>query len=146
MKKLQSGMKLFYSLLFALTLTGVNTSSLAAPAKTDQTIQTRTSSNSTFTVTIESQLKPLQLGRIHTWKATVHDAEGKPVMGADIKAGGGMPIHNHGFPTEPEVTRQQEAGVYLIEGIKFSMSGPWVLFLEISLDGETDSVAFDIDL
>ncbi|WP_207891883.1 FixH family protein [Thiogranum longum] len=107
---------------------------------------TRTSSEGLYEVTIESRQNPLQLGRMHAWTATIRTPEGAPVTGARIKVGGGMPIHNHGFPTEPEVTRELEAGVYLIEGVKFSMRGPWVIFLDITAGDQSDSVAFDIDM
>lgn len=112
----------------------------------DQTNQTRISTNGTFHVTVDSWLKPLKLGRMHAWTADISTEDGKPVTDAVIKVGGGMPIHNHGFPTQPEVTKQIENGKYLIEGIKFSMGGPWVLFLDITSNGETDSVAFDINM
>lgn len=110
------------------------------------TTQTRTSTDGLYVVTVDSQLKPLQLGRMHAWTATVKTADGEPVSGAAIEVGGGMPIHNHGFPTEPEVTREMGDGVYLIQGVKFSMRGPWVLYLDITANDQTDSVAFDIDL
>ncbi len=112
----------------------------------DQANQTRISSNGTFHVTVDSWLKPLKLGRMHAWTADITTEDGQPVTDAVIKVGGGMPIHNHGFPTQPEVTRQIEDGKYLIEGVKFSMRGPWVLFLDITSMGKSDSVAFDITM
>ena len=139
-------MKPFYSLIAALLLTLASTGSPAEAADTGQTTQTRLSSNGDYEVTIDSWLKPLQLGRMHAWTVTIHNPDGKPVTDADIRVGGGMPIHNHGFPTEPEATKQLEDGVYLIEGIKFSMSGPWLLFFDITSAEKTDSVAFDIDM
>lgn len=128
-------------LLFSLT----SFSSLQA-ADQDQLIQTRISSNGTYEVTIESWLKPLKLGRMHAWTANIRTSGGTPVTNASIKVGGGMPIHNHGFPTEPEMTKQVEPGVYLIEGIKFSMHGPWIILLDITVDDKTDTVAFDINM
>ena len=114
--------------------------------KTDQTIQTRISSNGYFTVTIESWMKPLRLGKMHAWSAEIKDEGGKPVAAAKIKIGGGMPIHNHGFPTEPVMTKQLEPGKYLLEGFKFSMRGPWIIFLDIDANEKSDTVAFDINL
>ncbi len=119
-----------------------------ANAQTDseQTKQTRISSNGIYHVTIESLLKPLKLGRMHAWKASILTADGKPVKDVSIKVSGGMPIHNHGFPTQPEMTKQIELGVYLIEGFKFSMGGPWIILLDISTDSQSDTVAFDINM
>jgi len=121
-------------------------SSIITVHAADQTKQTRISSNDSYTVTIESWLKPLKLGRMHAWTATINDSEGKPVTNATIKVGGGMPIHNHGFPTEPEMTNQVEPGIYLIEGFKFSMGGPWIILLDITANDVTDTVAFDINM
>lgn len=112
----------------------------------EQTTQTRTSGNGIYEVTIDSWLKPLELGRMHAWTASIRTAEGKPVTNASIRISGGMPIHNHGFPTQPEMTKQLEDGVYLLEGFKFSMGGPWVIILDITSDEGTDSVAFDINM
>lgn len=107
---------------------------------------TRISSEGLYRVSIDSHLKPLELGRLHAWTVTISSPDGTPVKDAEIMVGGGMPIHNHGFPTQPRVTREMEDGVYLVEGVKFSMHGPWVIFLDITANEQTDSVAFDIDL
>lgn len=136
---------LLKSFLIALlfSLSGI----ISSQAETQgQEKQSRISGDGYYHVTIESLLKPLKLGRMHAWKATVNDSSGKPVTNATFKIGGGMPIHNHGFPTQPEMTKQLEPGVYLIQGFKFSMSGPWIILLDISSDDITDTVAFDINM
>ena len=138
-------MKTLKQLLFAFTLLTMSASSSAVDA-TDQGTQTRISEKGLYHVTVTSWLKPLRLGRMHAWEANVTTADGKPVTDAEIKVGGGMPIHNHGFPTQPEATKQIKDGVYLIEGVKFSMRGPWLLFLDITSNNKTDSVAFDINM
>lgn len=138
-------MPTLYALLLLLTSAAASLP-LSAADTNEQTTQTRTSSNGRYEVTIDSWLKPLRLGRMHAWTATIKTPDGKLVTDASIKISGGMPIHNHGFPTEPEMTKQLEDGVYLLEGFKFSMGGPWVMILDIKVDEETDSVAFDINL
>jgi hypothetical protein len=120
--------------------------SIANDTNQDQTKLTRISSDGLYTVTIESLRKPLVLGQMHAWTANIQTTNKKPVTNASIKIGGGMPIHNHGFPTEPEMTKQIEPGVYLMEGFKFSMHGPWIILLNITVDNKTDSVAFDINM
>ena len=130
-----------------LTLLLISFFSLAhAQTDSEQTKQTRISSNGLYHVTIESYLKPLKLGRMHAWIANIRTADGKLVTDASIKVSGGMPIHNHGFPTQPEMTKQTEPGLYLIEGFKFSMGGPWIILLDISTDSQSDTVAFDINM
>ena len=137
---MKSRLYTFVNLLMLIFI--LDSAALAA----DQTKMTRTSGEGHFTVTIESWLKPLKLGRMHAWTAEIRDADGKPVTTASIKVGGGMPIHNHGFTTEPVMTKELEPGKYLLEGFKFSMGGPWVIFLDITASGKTDSVAFDINM
>ena len=136
-------LSLFFSLVLLLPVAHANAQ---ADEEAKQTTQTRTSSNGLYEVTIDSWLKPLKLGRMHAWTASVRTPDGKPVTNADIKVGGGMPIHNHGFPTQPEMTKQLEEGVYLLEGFKFSMGGPWLITLDITVGKDTDTVAFDIDM
>ncbi len=117
-----------------------------AASDEDQTTQTRTSSEGLFNVTITSSLNPLELGKMHSWTATILTADNTLVTDAEISISGGMPIHNHGFPTQPLMTQQIEDGVYLLEGFKFSMGGPWLIVLDINTDDQTDTVAFDIDM
>ena len=39
----------------------------------------------------------------------------------------GMPDHDHGLPTQPQVTSRLENGDYLLEGVRFHMPGKWQL-------------------
>lgn len=146
MKELNAIMKPLHTILISLFLSVFCMQSVVAAKMDEQTTQTRTSGNGLYEVTIDSYLKPLKLGRMHAWTASIRTADDTPVTDAEIKVSGGMPIHNHGFPTQPEMTKQIEDGVYLIEGFKFSMGGPWVMILDITSGENTDSVAFDIDM
>jgi hypothetical protein len=71
--------------------------------------------------------KTASVGPIHVWRVTLADASGKPVTAAKIMVEGGMPGHGHGLPTAPEMTGEAEPGVYLVDGVKFSMTGEWEL-------------------
>jgi len=85
--------------------------------------------------------------RIHSWTATVTDAAGLPIDAAVIEITGGMPEHHHGLPTRPRVEPAGEPGLYRISGVRFSMTGWWVLTLTIRTpDGRTDTVTFNITL
>jgi len=57
-----------------------------------------------------------------------------------------MPEHGHGLPTEPKVTKNFGDGTYLVEGIKFSMPGWWIMTFTIKANGKTDSVTFNLQL
>ncbi len=50
----------------------------------------------------------------------------------------------HGLPTQPRVTQELGEGRYLVEGMKFSMTGWWEIKLKLqSADGGPDSVTFN---
>jgi hypothetical protein len=78
---------------------------------------------------------------LHAWQVKVKltSPAGAPVTHAHIQVDGGMPQHGHGLPTWPQVTRELPDGGYLIEGMKFSMSGWWEI--KLAIDG-ADRVTF----
>jgi hypothetical protein len=84
------------------------------------------------------------VNQLHAWRVTLTDAQGQRVKGAHFAVDGGMPQHGHGFPTRPRVTRELEDGSYLLEGMKFSMTGWWELKLGIDAAPGADQVAFNI--
>ena len=98
-----------------------------------------------FQVMISSNLDPLSLNEIHSWTVHVETADGQAVENAEITINGGMPDHNHGFSTEPEIS-EESGGNYLLEGVKFSMAGWWELKLDIAAGDQADSVTFNIIL
>lgn len=102
--------------------------------------------NGLFEVTAISRLDPVTINEMHSWVLTVTYADGTPVEEATIDVDGGMPSHNHGLPTSPEVTQYLGDGQYLVEGMRFSMGGEWVLDLTIEADGESDFVRFTFNL
>ena len=98
-----------------------------------------------FHLTYTSQVEPLPLNRIHSWIVHVQSADGVPVERASIKVDGGMPAHNHGLPTRP-VASELGKGDYLVEGIKFSMTGRWEIWFEISSAGIIERKKVELDL
>jgi len=56
----------------------------------------------------------------------------KKVRNSKIHLTGSMTGHNHGLPTSPKVVWSGENQTYLIEGLKFSMPGKWLLNLNIN--------------
>ena len=71
---------------------------------------------------------------------------GEPVTGAMIMVDGGMPAHGHGLPTKPEVTGEKERGVYLVEGMKFTMPGWWEVEFHLKSKEKEDRVTFNLKL
>jgi hypothetical protein len=99
-----------------------------------------------FQVSVSTDLDPLPLNEIHSWTVHVETADGQPVEGAQIGVDGGMPEHNHGFPTTPEITEELGGGDYLLDGVKFSMSGWWELKLNIDDGDQSDQITFNLVL
>jgi hypothetical protein len=115
------------------------------PAATEFGLGPRTSSHGVYTATLEPQ-QPLRRRELQKVVVRVLDAAGRPIEGASISVDGGMPEHMHGLPTRPRVTRSLGAGLYEIEGVRFSMGGWWELKLAIESSAGADSVTFNLSL
>ena len=109
-------------------------------------IDAQATENGLFIVSAVSQLDPVVINETHSWVIHIETADETPVIDADISIDGGMPEHNHGFPTAPRITENLGDGGYLLEGMRFNMGGVWVLTLEISSGDQTDSVTFEFEL
>lgn len=105
-----------------------------------------TSKRGLFVVSYQSELVPLQINKLHAWVLHIEDADGNPVVGAHLEASGGMPEHDHGLPTYPQVTAGLGDGDYRLDGMRFHMSGVWEIALSITADGKTDSVVVTVTL
>lgn len=116
-----------------------------APSNLDKST-TRTSDAGLFNVSWSSDTGEPPLNQIHTWTLHVETPEGQPVEGATILVDGGMPQHGHGLPTSPKVTEDLGNGDYRVEGMKFQMLGFWEVRFNISTDGQSDSVTFNLIL
>ena len=104
----------------------------------------KVSGSGLFKVSYSSDIEPVPVNRIHSWNLQVTTADGKPVRSARMKILGDMPEHGHGFPTEPEVTAGMKDGLYLVEGLKFSMPGWWVVTFHIAAGEVMDHVSFNL--
>lgn len=85
---------------------------------------------------------PIPINSMQSWVLELTDAAGAAVEGAAIAIDGGMPAHGHGLPTAPQVTDDLGGGRYLIEGLRFSMTGDWALGFDISAAAGEDRVLF----
>jgi hypothetical protein len=90
--------------------------------------------------------QPLRVRQLQRVPVLVTDARGRPVDDATITVDGGMPEHGHGLPTQPRVVHAAGAGMYEIEGLRFSMGGWWELKLAIDSAAGADSVTFNLSL
>jgi hypothetical protein len=130
--------------LFLLSLTAATalTGCMSVPTGLDTSLD-RTTAHDKYRVTIRSLAEPIAINKIHAWEVQLRTPAGEPVFGASIDVGGGMPQHGHGLPTKPLVRRELADGTYLLEGMKFSMSGWWEIKLKISAAAGADDVTFN---
>ena len=99
-----------------------------------------------FQVSFESDLKPIVINQIHQWIIQVQTLDGAPVTKAEISIDGGMPDHDHGLPTDPQVTGNLGDGRYRVEGLRFHMQGQWELKITIRVDNKEDVVTIFLEL
>jgi len=115
----------------------------AAPPDDLDLSLTRSSVAGTYVVTLQPPAAPAAINQIHTWQVRLTTPAGLPVRQARMTVDGGMPQHGHGLPTRPQVTRELADGTYLLEGMKFSMTGWWEVKLAIHSALGSDQVTFN---
>ena len=116
-----------------------------APSDLDYS-RTRTSESGFYRATIKPQGDSIPQGKLQRWTLHLETASGAPVDSASIAVDGGMPQHGHGLPTKPRVTRHLGGGDHLVEGMKFNMSGWWVVKFRVAAAAGSDSVVFNLKL
>ena len=99
-----------------------------------------------YRIAFDSERSPIPINRIHDWVFTITTPEGDAVVGAVISITGGMPLHNHGLPTQPRMTEELGEGRYLVEGMRFHMHGEWELLVTIDVDGRRDTVVIPLTI
>lgn len=99
-----------------------------------------------YAVTVQPEVSPPPLDRLHRWDVVVTDPSGAPADGLAIAVSGGMPAHHHGLPTHPMMTAETDGGRYRLDGLKFTMSGRWMIRLTLDGAGGSDTVSIPFDL
>jgi len=97
-------------------------------------------------IEVYSELSPLSINQIHSWHIRVIDGDGEILELEELNVFGGMPEHDHGLPTQPQVTTRLDNGDYLLEGVRFHMQGHWQLQIELQRDGVGDTAIIDFNL
>jgi YtkA-like len=132
----------FFSTLSILALLFVTAASHAAESSPDLT----GASTKGLQIEIYSELSPLRINQIHSWHVRLLDRSGSSIAVDDLTVIGGMPEHDHGLPTQPQITERMENGDYLLEGVRFHMQGLWQLLIEFENNGSPDSATIDFNL
>lgn len=104
-----------------------------------------------FFAHVESQYQDkgrarVPINEMHEWHLYITDDHGNKFQGLDIQLEGHMPGHVHGLPTAPEVVGEVAPGVYKVRGVKFQMTGWWVMTFIMKKGEVEDRVTFNLDL
>lgn len=118
---------------------------IARPAAPEFGTGPRESARQVYKATLQPA-QPFAKRRLLDVPVLILDASGRPAEGARITVDGGMPEHLHGLPTQPLVRRELGRGVYVIEGLRFSMGGWWEIKLAIESPAGADHVTFNLEL
>jgi hypothetical protein len=117
----------------------------SALAETDF-VASKFSDNGHFQVSYTSKLEPIEINSLHAWIIHIKDKDGEDAPNAEVTVIGGMPEHNHGLPTQPQITKNLGDGCYLLEGMKFHMLGWWTVTVSIMNENISDAVTFNLKL
>ncbi|SLN11178.1 hypothetical protein TRL7639_00064 [Falsiruegeria litorea R37] len=112
-----------------------------ADLDTSTTVATR---YGTLQASYETDFPKLPLNGVHTWRLSLQDKNGLPVVGADIVLTADMPEHLHGMTTTPLVQESDTPGLYLVRGMNFHMPGYWEATLDISGAGSRHLLRFNL--
>ena len=129
--------------LFAIAIFSLAGCALMSPPKDLDLGLSKPGARSIYLVTMHPPPEAATINQIHAWGVEVRTMAGEPVADASIRFSGGMPQHFHGFPTSPRVTDNLGNGKYVLDGVKFSMSGWWQMKLEIDAAQGSDLVEFN---
>ncbi len=135
-------MKFLYSIIF-LVIYFIGSIAIGSAGTNIGAI--KKSDNQHFTVSYLSKAAPIKINKIHAWIICIKDKNGNSIDNAKITVDGGMPEHNHGLPTQPQITKNLGDGSYLLEGMKFHMLGYWTITLSISYGDVSDEVTFELN-
>ena len=119
---------------------------MSSLATAQQTLFVGTSQPAGLTVSMQSELAPLALNEMHAWTIELSTREGEAVTGSSVTLDGGMPEHDHGLPTRPQVVETDQPGRYRAEGVRFHMGGDWRLNLEVMHEGRRYRFSFALTL
>jgi hypothetical protein len=132
-------MKILFALSLLLAICSANAADVRLPDLSGVT-------DKGFKIEIYSELSPLSINQIHSWHVRVLDRDDEILELEELNVFGGMPEHDHGLPTQPEVTMQLDNGDYLLEGVRFHMQGHWQLQVELQYAGVNDTAIIDFEL
>ncbi len=109
-------------------------------------LQSWTSQSGALKISFTSTVNPVPLNEIHSWTLHLTTSNGTPVANAKLSMSGGMPMHNHGLPTDPVVTSYLGNGDYRVEGVRFHMQGAWEMLVTVTQNNASETIIIPLTL
>jgi hypothetical protein len=107
---------------------------------------TQMSTKGLYRSTVAPGTAPITINQLHSWALHIETTDGRAVDDATVTVTGDMPGHGHGLPTEPKVSKATGTGNYMVEGMKFQMTGWWYVDFNITSSKGSDTVRFNFVL
>jgi len=117
-----------------------------AATDSDSPEQTQLTERGAYRITIKPQIPGVPVAKLHNWIVHVETDAGEVFIPKQLVMMAGMPLHGHGQPSEPRVTKYLENGNFLVAGLNFSMTGLWHLVVNITGPAGPDRVLFEMNL
>jgi hypothetical protein len=139
----QGTFAMFHRFILPLLLSMQLAGCVTPPTNLDQSLS-RPTLQRKYMVAIHPLNEAIAINQLHQWEVKITSPAGEPVLQAHIDVDGGMPQHGHGLPTQPRITQELGGGRYLLEGMKFSMTGWWEINLKLqTAERGVDTVTFN---
>jgi hypothetical protein len=107
---------------------------------------TQPSEDGEYIFSLYSSDPSIPFKKIHSWVVHIETKDGQAVEKAKVYVFGGMPVHQHDFPTKPRVKKYLGNGDYLVEGVKFNMPGAWEMRFNLKDGNKRSRAVFQFNL
>ena len=102
--------------------------------------------NGKYRVRLRPRSRPIMISVFQDWIIHVENVDGTLFIPLQLSLMGGMPGHGHGFASSPKATRYLESGDFLVEGVRFHMTGLWNLQVDVMGPSGPDSASFEVQV
>ena len=143
MAKISMRHKLPQIVVFSLHLSCLNVYATTSNEYAAFTIE-KSSLNNVYRATIFPLQTSVPIGELHSWVFHFATEKGETFIPKQLVGKDGMP--GHGFPVEPEISSALGNGKFLIQDVKFNMTGDWQLRLGVNGSGGWDTITFQLSI
>lgn len=107
--------------------------------------RSRLSEQGHFRVSYTPEPDPVPLNQYFRLKVQVQNSQNQLLDDVNIAVDAGMPEHNHGMNSQPEV-KKLGPGVFEVRGLLFHMPGYWEIYVDVMQDGRKERAIFGLTL